>query len=149
MRDDGFEGSKWQRREPKFFSYTDLNETPKRIYRDTRGQILYQKPARKEPTDRERTSEKYCMLHELEGYNTNDCKHLHDLIEEQVRNNQLQWYVWNRATMVKREQPSTAANENGNGSRSRIVISWSGWQKIRFGSRTLSPLFNKQCNDTV
>jgi hypothetical protein len=34
--DDGFDGSKRQRRKPKFSSYTDLNETLEHIYLDTK-----------------------------------------------------------------------------------------------------------------
>lgn len=73
-------------KEVEFSFYTESNETSKRIYPDTRGQISYRKPAREEPTDHERLW-KYCLFHELDDHNTNDCRHLHDLIEEYVRNN--------------------------------------------------------------
>jgi len=81
------------RREPRFTSYTGLTETPERVYLDTRGQIPYRKPMRREPTDDERKSERYCVFHELNGHDTNNYKHLKDLIEEHVRNGRLQQYV--------------------------------------------------------
>lgn len=78
---DSFERSKRQRRELRSTSYIDLNETSKRIYLDTKGHIPYQMPTRREPTDNERKSEKYCIFHELDGHNMNDYRHLQDLIE--------------------------------------------------------------------
>lgn len=59
--DDKFGELKRQRRKLKF-SYTELTETFKRIYLDTRGQISYRTPTKREPTD-----------WELDGHETNEC----------------------------------------------------------------------------
>lgn len=101
--DDGFDGSKRQRRELKFSSYTDLNEILNSIYLDARGSLLYQRLARKEPIEHDRTSGKYCILHELDGHDTDDYRHLKYIIKKHMRNNQLPQYVrvrvarWNRS----------------------------------------------------
>ena len=111
--------SKKPRRESKFSSYTDLTETLERIYLDTRGRLQYRRPAKREPSEYERTSGKHCLFHELDGHNTNDCRHLRDIIEEHVRNGHLQQYVRNRTTAGEQEQPPPTSSNGGIGSGQR------------------------------
>jgi len=118
---DSPDGVKQQRRGPRFASYTGLTETPARIYLDTRGHIPYQRPTRREPTDRERKSERYCIFHELNGHDTNSCSHLKDVIEEHVRNGRLQQYVRLRIAMEEPQRPPTTSNRTGNGPGARVV----------------------------
>lgn len=61
---DGFGGSKRQKREHKFSSYIDLVETPKKIYLDTGEQIPYRKAAKREPTDRDKVPGRFCLFHD-------------------------------------------------------------------------------------
>ena len=45
--------SRRQPRELRFTSFSELNETLEQIYQDTRGEIPYRVPTRRDPTDKE------------------------------------------------------------------------------------------------
>ena len=111
-QDDGYDGSDKRRRgrEPKFTTYTDLIDNLERIYLDTRGQLPYQKPPRRDPTERERRSGKYYLFHELEGHSTDECRHLKDVVEEHVRSGRLPQYVRDRTRTVEPERPPPGSN---------------------------------------
>ena len=105
--------SKRQRREPQFTTYTELNESLERIYQDTKEQVPYRRPMRRDPTSDERRSDKFFVFHELNGHNTNDCRHLKDEVEGHIRNDMLLQYVRRRASAVELERPpSTSARGN-------------------------------------
>ena len=108
--EDNGDRSKRLRREPRFTTYSELNESLERIYQDTREQVPYRRPIRRDPTVDERKSDRYCLFHELNGHNTNDCRHLKDEVEGHIRNGMLLQYVRRRAPAVEPERlPSTSA----------------------------------------
>ena len=111
--------------EPKFSTYAGLNETLERIYLDTRDCLPYRRPARREPSERERASGKHCLFHDLDGHDTNECRHLKDMVEEHVRNGQLQRYVEDRNAAVEPERPPPTSTGDRTGPRygDRLVIS--------------------------
>ena len=77
---------------------------------ETRNRLPYRRPARREPSERERASGKHCLFHDLDGHDTNSCRHLKDIIEEHVRNGQLRQYVGARNAAVEQEQPPPTSN---------------------------------------
>ena len=108
--------------EPSFRQYTDLAASLERIYTETRGQLPYRKPPRRDPTGRERRTGKYCLFHELDGHTTDECRHLKDEVEEHARSGRLPQYVRERTTAVRPEQLPPQPNRNDPGSGSRLVI---------------------------
>ena len=120
--DSGNARKRWK--DPKFSTYTGLNETLERIYLETRNRLPYRRPARREPTERERTSGRHCLFHDLDGHDTNSCRHLKDIIEEHVRNGQLQQYVGTRDATVEQEQPPTTSRRDDGRPRDdrRLII---------------------------
>ena len=108
--DSGNARKQWK--DPKFSTYTGLNETLERIYMDTRNRLPYRRPARREPSERERASGRHCLFHDLDGHDTNSCRHLKDIIEEHVRNGQLRQYVGTRNATVEQEQPLTTSRRD-------------------------------------
>ena len=57
-------------------------------------------------------SGKHCIFHNVAGHNTNDCRHLRDLIEGRVRKGELAEYVENRAPAMP-PRPSAQAPQAG------------------------------------
>ena len=122
--DDDSRKNRKRWKDPKFSTYTGLNETLERIYLETRNRLPYRRPARREPTERERTSGRHCLFHDLDGHDTNSCRHLKDIIEEHVRNGQLQQYVGTRDATVEQEQPPTTSRRDDGRPRDdrRLII---------------------------
>lgn len=120
--DSGKARKRWK--DPKFSTYTRLNETLERIYLETRNHLPYRRQARREPSERERALGRHCLFHDLDGHDTNSCRHLKDIIEEHVRNEQLRQYVGTRNAAVKQEQPPPTSNNDGVRPRNdgRLVI---------------------------
>ena len=114
--------SKRQRREPRFTTYTELNESLERIYQDTKEQIPYRRPMRRDPTSDERKSDKFCVFHELNGHNTNDCRHLKDEVEGHIRNGMLLQYVRRRTLAVEPERPPSTSARGDPKSGHRLII---------------------------
>lgn len=88
--DDEFGGPKQQRMKSKFSSYTELTETPKRIFLDNGGRFFIETEAKREHMAWEKKFEKFCIFLELDGHETIECtpkRHLSDLIEGQVWGN--------------------------------------------------------------
>ena len=55
--------------------------------------MQYKKPAPKPLTERQVQTGKFCRFHESYGHNTNECRHLQDLIEKLIRERKLDQYV--------------------------------------------------------
>ena len=109
--DSGNARKRWK--DPKFSTYTRLNKMLERIYQDTRNRLPYRRPSRREPSEHERPSRRHCLFHDLDGHDTNSCRYLKDIIEEQVRNGQLGQYVKTRNAMVEQEKPPPTLNDEG------------------------------------
>lgn len=104
-------------RKSKFFSYTELTKTSKRIYLDTEADSL---PRTNKESANGLKDEfgKFCIFHKLDGHETDECRHLRDLIEERVQNNRLPQYVKKQVTIaqpkvVQQERPPSAADVFG------------------------------------
>ena len=124
--DSGNARKRWK--DPKFSTYTGLNETLERIYLDTRNRLPYRRPARREPFKRERASGRHFLFHDLDGHDTNSCRHLKDIIEKHVRNRQLRQYVGAQNAAVEQEQPPSTSHHNNVRPRNdgRLIINWLG-----------------------
>ena len=120
--EDNDDRSKWLRREPRFTTYSELNESLERIYQDTKGQVPYRRPMRRDPTSDERKSDKFCVFHELNGHNTNDCRHLKYEVEGHIRNGMLLQYVRRRTPAVEPERPPSASARGDPGSGHHLII---------------------------
>ena len=114
--------SKRQRREPRFTTYTELTESLERIYQDTKEQIPYRRPMRRDPTSSERKSDNFCVFHELNGHNTNDCRHLKDEVEGHIKNGMLLQYVRRRASAEEPERPPSTSTRGNPEPGRRLVI---------------------------
>lgn len=85
--------SRKRRRIPKFDNYTLLNNSIENINLATPGKEQYRKPASRESTEKEKRSNKFCRFHRTQGHNTNECKHLRDVIEELIWKKKSQQFV--------------------------------------------------------
>ena len=84
---------------------------------DTRDRLPYRRPARREPSERERASGRHCLFHDLDGHDTNDCRHLKDIVEEHVSSGQLRQYVGTQDAAVEQEQPPSTTTDGWTGPR--------------------------------
>lgn len=66
-------------RTPKYDNYTELNSSIENIYLPTQGIEQYKKP-----TEKEKRSDKFSMCHETHSHNTNECRHLRNMIKELI-----------------------------------------------------------------
>lgn len=82
-------GSNKRLKEFRQEDYTALNDTPKNIYLAAQETEEYKKPPRREATEQQKHSGKFCRFHERHGHNTNECRYLKNLIEELIRDNKL------------------------------------------------------------
>lgn len=73
--------------------YTELNNSIKNIYLTTQGTEQYRKPALRESTEKGKKYGKFYRFRETHGHNTNECKHLCDMIEELIRKKKLQQFM--------------------------------------------------------
>ena len=86
LDDEPVEANKQRRsRASKFNTYTDLTHSLEQIYAQTRGQIRYEAPSKRDGSVRERSTGKYCIYHEQDGHTTDECRRLRDLVETYVR----------------------------------------------------------------
>ena len=76
----------------------------------------------RDPTSDERKSDKFCVFHELNGHNTNDCRHLKDEVEGHIRNGMLLQYVRRRTPAVEPERPPSTSARGDPGSGHRLII---------------------------
>ena len=77
-----------------FDNYTPLNTSLENVYLQTCNTMQYKKPAPKPSMERQVQTGKFCRFHESYGHNTNECRHLQDLIEKLIRERKLDQYVW-------------------------------------------------------
>ena len=87
---------------------------------DRNGVVSYPKPPKREPSQRERDSGKHCIFHDMDGHDTNDYRHLRDLIEERVRRGELPEYV--KPSTAPALPPLAPRRGNDSGSSSRRLI---------------------------
>ena len=98
-----------QRKNPKFDSYTPLNISLEDLYLRTRNAIQYEKPAPRPSSERQIQTGKFCRFHEGYGHDTNECRHLQDLVEKLVREGKLEQFV--RTPQPRDAGPSNPINE--------------------------------------
>ena len=110
------------RRGSRYDKYTELNDTLSNIYVDTGGAASYPRPPKREPTLAQRNSGRHCIFHDIDGHNTDDCRHLRDLIEDRVRRGELPEYVTRPTTPTPALPPPIPQRGNDPGSSNRGII---------------------------
>ena len=61
--------------------YTNLNDTSENIYLATQETEEYKKPPKREANEQQKRSGKFYYFYKTHGHNTNECRHLKDLIK--------------------------------------------------------------------
>ena len=73
--------------------FTPLTNTPENIFFATKDAIEYPKPPEMKLGKNVVHNGRFCRFHNQHGDDTNECRHLKNLIEELLRQNKLQQYV--------------------------------------------------------
>jgi hypothetical protein len=73
--------------------FTPLADTLENIFLATKDTFDYPKPPELKVGKNAMRNGRFCQFHNQPGHNTNECRHLRNLIEELLRQNKLQQYV--------------------------------------------------------
>ena len=107
---------------PRFLKpsdFTPLTDTPENIFFATKGVVEYPKPPKLRLGKNVSHNGRFCRFHNQPGHDTNECRHLKNLIEELLKENKLQQYVKrNRNDPTSPTQgQQVPAHQSGSGER--------------------------------
>ena len=95
------------------------------MYLQTCNTVQYKKPAPKQSSERQIQTGKFCRFHESYGHNTNECRHLQDLVEKLIRERKLDQFV--RAPQSEGAGPSNQNHVQNPEDRKDQVVSEEDW----------------------